>query len=65
MAVLRGGYVGGRVHSVRFRAERDLYEELLKLAQEKESTMARVVRDLIIRALSDEHWKSSQAKRTR
>ncbi|MGO9570728.1 MAG: hypothetical protein ACLP5H_24650 [Desulfomonilaceae bacterium] len=49
----RGGYRGDRVYVVKFRADEDLNATLQKLADANQSAKARVVREMVLYALSE------------
>ncbi len=49
----RGGYRGDRVYVVKFRADEELNAALQKLADANHSAKARVVREMVLYALSE------------
>jgi predicted transcriptional regulator len=51
----RGGYVGNRIHVLKFRADPDLDARIRQLAEARQVTMASVVRELVERAVSREN----------
>ncbi len=48
----RGGYRADRVHVVKFRADEDLNATLQELADANQSAKARLVREVVLYALS-------------